>query len=108
MKGHRSIYQSLFDEPAPVAELPAAAERRGRSEVLKARQDAMIICRYYYHVKLQEKQYEKALQALEQEVYLSKHTIVKIITRESAHLKMLHQAKPTTKYFQAKYPFLNW
>jgi len=108
MKGSRSIYQTLFtDDAAPAAERTFTL-RRGRSEALKTAQNELIICRYYYFVKIKEKQYEKALEQLEQEIYLSQFTIIKIISRESAHLKMLQQAKPDIRYFEKKYGWINW
>ena len=106
MRGERSIYQSLFDD-APVAQLPAP-ERKGRSEVLKLKQNELIICRYFYHVKINGVKYPQALAILQDEVYLAPRTIIEIISKENAHLKMLQQAKPDVKYFQKKFPHFNW
>ena len=109
MKGQSAIYQSLFAEPTPTATLaPVIPMRRGRSEALKNRQNEQIVCRYYYLVKLQGMQYEATIEKLESEIHLSKRTIIDILCKESAHLKMLQQAKPDVKYFEKKYPWINW
>jgi len=108
MRGSRSIFQTLlYDDTPQTAELPLP-ERKGRSEALKLRQNEMIVCRYYFHVKIQGRQYEKALETLESEIFLSQRTIIDIINKNSLKLKELQQLKPNVKYFRAKYPFLNW
>lgn len=108
MRGERSIFQTLFSDNTPqTAQLPLP-ERKGRSEALKLRQNEMIICRYYYYIKIQGRQYDKALELLQDEVFLSVRTIIDIINRDRGQLKTLQQLKPDLKYFRTKYPFLNW
>src|SRR6476620_11999031 len=108
MRDSRSIFQTLFNDAEPqTAELPLP-ERKGLSEALKQRQNEMIVCRYYFHIKIQGRQYEKALETLEGEIFLSQRTLIDIINKNSLKLKELHQLKPNIKYFRAKYPFLNW
>lgn len=108
MRGSQSIYNTLFkDESVPVPDT-TAPERRGRSEVLKTKQNELIVCRYYYYIKLQERQYEKTLELLRDEVFLAERTLVDIINRHSGQLKELHKMKPDLKFFRSKYPHLNW
>lgn len=109
MLGQRKLFQSLFveDEPAQATVIPFDA-RKGRREDLKLKQNEMIICRYYYHIKLRCEQYEKALEILEGEVYLAKRTIINIVNENCHQLKTLQQLKPELKYFRTKYPFMSW
>ena len=109
MKGSQAIFQSLFqNDPAPeVQELPLP-ERKGRSEALKIRQNEKIVHRYYYYVKVQERQYEKAIDLLQEEFDLARRTLIDIISRNTPLLKQLAQTKPDLKYFRAKYSYLTW
>jgi hypothetical protein len=107
MRGHRTSYQSLFNDTPPVIET-TSPERRGRSEQLKLAQNELLVCRYYYHVKIKGLKYLEALNILRFEVFLEIRTIQDILAKENAHLKMLHQAAPDIKYFQKKYSWINW
>jgi hypothetical protein len=107
--GQRSLYQSLFTEtePAPVVDI-LTREKKGRSEVLKAKQNELIVCRYYYFIKVEERQYEKTLDLLANEIFLSKRTIIDIIAANNNLLGNLHRTKPDIKYFRNKYPHIVW
>lgn len=106
--GQRSLYQSLFAEMqlAPVVDV---LTRKGRSELLKQKQNELIICRYYYHIKIIGRQYESTLELLEQqEVFLSQRTLVDIISNNQPLLRNLHNTRPDVKYFRHKYPHFVW
>lgn len=108
--GQRTLYQSLFAEmqPAPVVDI-LTRERKGRSEFLKQKQNELIICRYYFHIKIMGRQYEATLEILEQqEIYLSQRTIINILNENSTLLRNLHNTKPDLKYFRNKYPHFVW
>lgn len=108
--GQRSLYQSLFTDTqqAPVVDI-LTRERKGRSETLKAKQNELIVCRYYYHIKIAAMQYEATLQKLEnEEIFLSQRTITDILNANSNLLRNLHNTKPDLKYFRNKYPHFIW
>lgn len=107
MKGHQTIFQSLFETATPVTTLPIP-ERKGRSEVLKSKQNELIVARYYFYVKIQGRQYEATLDILQAEIFLSTFTIIDIIKKNAHQLRLLKTAKPDLKYFRTKYPFMCW
>jgi hypothetical protein len=109
MKGHQSIYQSLFaDENSVSTVADTAPERKGRSEALKAKQNELIVARYYYYIKIQGRQYEATLELLQAEIFLSTYTLVDIIKKNAHQLRLLKTAQPDVKWFRSRYPFLTW
>ncbi|RYF86953.1 MAG: hypothetical protein EOO03_11180 [Chitinophagaceae bacterium] len=109
MKGQQAIYQSLFANESAVqtATLPLP-ERKGRSEVLKQKQNELIVARYFYYVKIQGRQYEATLEILQHEFFLAKRTIIDIVQKNQPQLRLLNMAKRDVKHFRQQYPFLNW
>jgi hypothetical protein len=105
LRGHRTAYLSLFDEPETRA-IPTP-ERRGRSEELINKRNELILHRHYYYIKIMSRQYGVTLKALEEEFFLSQRTITDIF-QQSVLLKELNQMKPGVKYFKEKYPFMVW
>ena len=109
-RGIRSIHQSLFDEPTTLVADAPTPERKGRSEILKQKQYELIICRYYYHVKMHDKNYPTTLKILEEEVYLAQRTLVNIMLLDESRLQLkeLQTKKPEVKYFRLKFPHFGW
>lgn len=109
LRGNRSIYNSLlFPEETLSATLAAPPERKGRSEELINRRNELLICRYYYYVKMKGRQYEPALSALETELFISQRTIIDTVQRNAELLKQLFTTRPEISYFRTKYPWLTW
>ena len=54
LRGRQTLFNQLFDEP--ILELPPA-ERKGRNEILIAKRNEIIICRYYYYAKIEGRRY---------------------------------------------------
>lgn len=107
LRGHRSIYQAyIFDEPAPSP--LKVVERKGRSEKLKKEQNELIVCRYWYYMKLIRKNYPDTLTELEKEMFLSQLTLIRIIQASHEQLKQFQDEKPGISLFKKKYPFLVW
>lgn len=106
MIGNRTIFQSLFAEDTALE--VTKPERRGRSEILKQKQNELIVCRYYYYAKLHGCTYEKSLEKLENEIFLAQRTLVNIINENVYLLRNLNTTKPSLNYFQKKYPFYQW
>lgn len=107
MRGHRSLYTSLFAEYQTNVQ-PATKERKGRSEMLILKRNELLICRYYYHVKIAGKKYPAALSALEAELFISTRTITDLLQEQSLLLKKLNEQKPSVKDFQERFPSYNW
>lgn len=106
MRGNRSIYISLFENE--VHSIPKTVERKGRSEALILKRNELLICRYYYCVKILNLQYHVAIIKLENEFFISQRTIIDMISKNDGILKTFLITKPTVKYFRDRYPFMAW
>lgn len=107
LRGHRTIFNSLFETDVNVLDTPAP-ERKGRSEELVLKRNEALICRYYYYIKIHGMQYLATLAVLQQEFYLAERTIIDMLTKNSGILRRLHDTKPTLKYFRDRYPWMAW
>lgn len=109
LRGHRSTYLSLFDPPmAVVVNNDDTTDKRGRNEELIIKRNTLLIHRHYYYYKLKQVQYHIGLAALESEFFLTERTVVDIVQRHINLLRELKAVNPDRKYFEKKYPFLNW
>ncbi len=106
LRGHRSIFLSLF--PENTTEFTPASEKRGRSEALIVKRNELLICRYYYYMKIERLQYLDALVLLEKEFFLCIRTIQNILMDNSGVLKELSKLKPKIKYFKERFPNIVW
>jgi hypothetical protein len=70
--------------------------------------DYAIVCRLYYHFKINGRNYDKALELLNKEFYLGETTIAQIIMRERDALETLKAAKADRKYLSKELPHYNW
>lgn len=99
------MFNALFIEDTPPVVTP---ERKGRSEHLINKRNELLICRYYYHIKIVSRQYIATIKLLERETFLTERTIIDALQKNSDTLKLLAAAKPTIKYFKDKFPFYHW
>ncbi|SEW02107.1 hypothetical protein SAMN05428988_1329 [Chitinophaga sp. YR573] len=106
MRGHRSIFISLFEND--VQTIPSPAERKGRSEALILKRNELLICRYYYLVKISALQYQSALTRLENEFFLSERTIIDILAKNRDITRHFLTTKPSLKYLRDRYPSMTW
>ena len=60
LRGHRSIFTSLFPEETKNTDVLEAPERKGRSEMLILKRNELLVCRYYYYVKMRRLEYPNA------------------------------------------------
>lgn len=107
MRGQFTIFNSLLEDEQPQETL-YVPERKGRSEHLVNKRNELLICRYYYYVKILGRQYPVTIKALEDEVFLTGRTIIDTIAKNHELLKQLHTTKPEPKYFKTKFPFIMW
>ncbi len=105
-RGHRSNYLSLFDTPLTVA--VNNVDRRGRNEALLEKRNLMLIHRHYFWFKIKEVQYQRGLDNLGDEFFLTERTIIDIVQNNTSLLRQLKAINPDKKYFEKKYPFFNW
>ena len=106
-RGSQSIFKSLFIEDNDTLKSDLKI-RRGRSEELLKKRNELIIHRYYYYSKIEEKQYENVLSELEKEFFLAPITIIHIVNANIEMLKNINKAKPQRGYFKGLFPFVVW
>lgn len=108
LRGHRSIFTSLFPEETKNTDVLEAPERRGRSEMLILQRNELLISRYYFYAKMQGYQYQASLDIVGAELFLTERTVVDIIQKNRDLLKHINSSKPEVKVFKAKFPFMVW
>lgn len=106
-RGHHSIYTALL-KPITEDVKKGTEKRKGRSELHNRRRNELLICRYYFHIKIVGLQYQNALDLLQLEFFISERTIVDIVQRNIGKLKYLHRLKPDARFFKNKFPWLIW
>lgn len=104
MRGSQSLFADIFVKESH----PQPRLRKGRSRELIARRNECLITRYYFYAKFKEKRYDKILEALSAEFFLSDYTIPEIITANYAQLKGLHKEQPPISVFAKKWPHMVW
>jgi hypothetical protein len=104
-RGTITLFKNIFSE-----ELPARLEKqkKGRSDVLNAKRNECLIDRYFFYGRFTEKRYEKILETLSNEFFLSSVTIPKIVDENLDKLIELKKLKPEKSFFQNKWPHLVW
>jgi hypothetical protein len=108
LRGHRTAYLSLFDEPENLTPTPLQMRgARGRSEQMIEKRNELLAHRHYYYIKIERRQYQDTLNILENEFFLCQRTIVDVFQRNDI-LKYLNAKKPEKKYFKEKYPWMMW
>lgn len=108
MLGQRSLFSNIFSEQNDTVTIGLADRKSGRSEVLDAKKNELIVCRYYYYARLHGKNYNNAIGAVADEIFLAQRTVVNILTDNSSLLHNLNNTDPDLKYFRNKYPYWVW
>lgn len=108
MRGTRTLFTSLFTEYQTNVQTATPPERKGRSEILISKRNELLICRYFYYVKIVGKKYPAALSALEAEFFIATRTMIDLLNEQSALLKKLNEQRPSAKELQERFPAFNW
>jgi len=106
LRGHVSLYKSLFNEETSARAKP---QRKGRNEVHLQSRNELLVHRYWYYVKIKGLNYPQTLDILENiEFFLTPGTIAWIIKCNFNVITELKAARPDAAYFKKKYPFMVW
>lgn len=97
MRGYQAIYLDLFPE----------YPQKARNSRIDAR-DNLLLSRYYYYAHIRGFRFERCLEKLEKEHFISANAIVKRITKHTEVLKSMVAQKITTKILKQQYPHLVW
>jgi hypothetical protein len=68
----------------------------------------LLVHRYYFYVKIKNYRYEKCLEELEKDVFITAFTQTKILSACSELLSKIMQEQPSVKELANKFPRLNW
>jgi hypothetical protein len=107
MRGQQSLFSSLIDDDTQQSDTPPTI-KKGRSEVLIANRNSLLFHRYYYYIKIKEKQYEATIRILERELFITQRTIVDTMSQDTAILRELNMVKPGISHFKKTFPFMVW
>lgn len=107
-RGTQSIFQKLiFEDDSNTA--PTLFEKtKGRDAQLIEARNKLLIHRYYYYAKIQNLNYLKILENLENEFFIAQRTMSNILMSCDTQLFALKRQAPTLKYFKEMYPFMVW
>ena len=76
--------------------------------VFTKQRDYAIVCRLYYHYKLNGLRYDVAIGLLNREFYMGETTLAQIIMRERDALEKLKADQADRKYLQKILPHYSW
>ncbi len=103
MRGQQSLFSELFENTTK----RVADEPRPRNYFMPER-NLHLAHRYYYYAEVKFLRYDKCLQILEQEFYITEARLVVVLSECTEVLRELVEAKPSVKELQQKIPHFNW
>lgn len=103
MKGQQSLFSSIFE----VETIKADEKPRPRNYYQPERNRALCY-RYYYYAEIKFIRYDKCLEYLEQEFYLTEARIIDILSECSDIIKEIVADKPCIKDLQDRIPHFKW
>ncbi|MCW3467630.1 hypothetical protein [Chitinophaga nivalis] len=103
MRGQQSLFNNFINKPV------VTTVRKGRSADMIALRDECLLYRYYYHIKLQNKRYDIAIQELSQEFWIKNSNIIYRLQCNSIKLEqIMKQEQPDIKQLKLQYPQWVW
>ena len=103
MRGQQALFNNFVSKPA------TTATRKGRSADMIAFRDECLLYRYYYHIKIQGKRYDMALDDLSNEFYIRNSNIIYRMQCNSERLEqIMKQEQPDVKQLKQLYPWWVW
>ena len=80
----------------------------GRSRRLIDRRNELMCKRFYYFQKIKHYHFQKCVEELHEEFFLSQTEITKILRAMTEYLKELRVTQPPIKLLKEKHPWLRW
>lgn len=103
MRGQQSLFNNYVESPVK------KTARKGRSADMIALRDECLLHRYYYHIKLQGKRYDMAIQDLSHEFWIKNSNIIYRLQCNSERLEqIMKQEQPDLKQLKILYPWWAW
>jgi hypothetical protein len=104
MRGSLKLFSDLLDKEVAVM----TVTKQGRSSNLIDQRDECLVSRYHYYLNFTEKRYNKILDDLSKEFFISPFTIQERLTENYDHVLKLNSEKPAKQYFAKKWPHFVW
>jgi len=102
-KGAQLFFKQIFETP----EAATKSGKRGRNSALHARRNECLIYRYFYYGQ-KGIFYSAILEKLENEFFISRHTIPYIFYDHQELFAQLRKEQPTLELMKYKWPHLKW
>ncbi len=103
MRGQQSLFNNYIETPVK------KTTRKGRSADMIVLRDECLMHRYYYHIKLQGKRYDIAIQELSAEFWIKNSNIIYRLQCNSERLEqIMKQEQPDLKQLKILYPWWAW
>ncbi|WP_434981555.1 hypothetical protein [Daejeonia sp. YH14] len=81
---------------------------KGRNSELIRKRNYKLIARFYWYNSIVGLKFEKCIEELEKEFYLSNSRITDLITENAQSLSEFETKKPNEKELKKEIPFFNW
>ncbi len=103
MRGQQSLFDNYIEKPVK------KTTRKGRSSDMIALRDECLLHRYYYHIKLQGKRYDIAIQELSTEFWIKNSNIIYRLQCNSERLEqIMKHEQPELRQLKSMYPWWAW
>lgn len=102
MKGINSLFQKHISK-----EVNKEAKQRPRNYFMPERND-LLVHRYYFYVHYRNFRFDKCLNILQTEIYITEQTITNVLTVCSEILDDVFKRKPSIKELEKKFPHFHW
>ncbi len=103
MKGQQSLFSELFEEQV----IRTEEKPRPRNFFMPDR-NLHLAYRYYFWAEIKFMRYDKCLEYLEKEFYITDVRIIDILSDNRNSINEIVKTKPTIKDLQKIIPHLNW
>lgn len=101
------LHQALIFEEVEIR-IPDSDQRSGRNPQLIEKRDNLLIHRFYFKTKVQRKIYDDVLRELEEETFLSKIMIMKILQAKADQALLIKKQQPSKEDLRRQFPFMVW
>jgi hypothetical protein len=103
MRGQQSLFANIFVDTA----VKPVQKQRPRNYYQPERNEALVH-RYYFHAEINRMRFDDCIKQLESEFHITAPRIVAVLTQCTSNIQRLHDAKPSLKDLEKKFPWYAW
>lgn len=107
-RGRLSFNELVKDSTMNHIPILEEKEKKGRSKKLLEARNMLLISRYWFYINYSKLRFEKIMNCLEEEFFLSSARISDIISQDDKIIMNLRNEKPSIKTLSELYPFFKW